>query len=80
MRTTMILDDALLARAMRLSGLSEKTAVVHAGLEALIARASAQRLARLGGTDPDASAGPRPRPEPATRRPARAGRGGRARG
>lgn len=72
MRTTMILDDSLLERAMRLTGLTEKTAVVHAGLEALIARASAQRLARLGGTDPLADAAPRARPaiDPARRTPA----------
>jgi Arc/MetJ family transcription regulator len=73
MRTTMNIDDALLARAMRLSGLTEKTAVVHAGLEALIARASAARLAKLGGFDPAATAGPRRRegralPETKTRR------------
>ncbi len=61
MRTTMIINDALLARAMELTGLREKTAVVHAGLEALIARASAQRLARLGGSDPNATAAPRRR-------------------
>ena len=67
MRTTMILDDTLLARAMRLTGLTEKTAVVHAGLEVLIARASAQRLARLGGTDPEAEAAPRPRAKKARR-------------
>jgi len=57
----MIINDELLARAMELTGLREKTAVVHAGLEALIARASAQRLARLGGSDPDATAAPRRR-------------------
>ena len=51
MRTTLIIDDDLLREAQRLSGLSEKTAVVHAGLEALIARESARRLARLGGTE-----------------------------
>jgi len=67
----MILDDALLAKAMRLTGLSEKTAVVHAGLEALIARASAERLRRLGGTDPGASAPPRRRPKPTDRRSTR---------
>ena len=61
MITTIILDDSLLARAMRLTGLKEKTAVVHAGLEALITRASAQRLARLGGTDPHAEPAPRSR-------------------
>jgi Arc/MetJ family transcription regulator len=56
MRTTMILDDALVERARALSGLREKTAVVHAGLEALIARESARRLAALGGTDRRATA------------------------
>ena len=52
MRTTLIIDDTLLGKARLLSGLVEKTAVVHAGLEALIARESARRLARLGGTEP----------------------------
>lgn len=51
MRTTLILDDALLARAQQLSGMREKTAVVHAGLHALIARESARRLAALGGSE-----------------------------
>jgi Arc/MetJ family transcription regulator len=51
MRTTLIIDDALLERAQQLSGIKEKTAAVHAGLEALIARESARRLARLGGTE-----------------------------
>lgn len=51
MRTTLIIDDALLRDAQRLTGLKEKTAVVHAGLEALIARESARRLAALGGTE-----------------------------
>ena len=50
MRTTLNLDDALLERARRLTGIKEKTALLHAGMEALIARASAQRLAALGGT------------------------------
>ncbi len=68
MRTTMILDDTLLSTAMRLSGISEKTAVVHAGLEALIARKSAERLAALGGTDPDATSAPRRRPPPTAKR------------
>jgi len=52
MRTTLILDDGLLERARQLSGLKEKTAVVHAGLEALISRESARRLAALGGSEP----------------------------
>lgn len=68
MRTTLNLDDALMDRAMRLTGLSEKTAVVHAGLEALIRRESARRLAALGGTDPKAAAPTRRRP-PDFRRP-----------
>ena len=52
MKTTMNIDDDLLARARRLTAIQEKTALVHAGLEALIARESARRLARLGGTEP----------------------------
>ena len=51
MRTTLILNDALLAEAMRQSGVKAKTAVVHLGLEALIQRESARRLA-LGGSMP----------------------------
>ena len=62
MKTTMILDDTLVARALALSGLTEKTAVVHAGLEALIARESARRLAKLGGTMPHLEETPRRRP------------------
>jgi Arc/MetJ family transcription regulator len=50
MRTTLNLDDRLLEEAQRLSGLSGKTAVIHAGLRALIARESARRLAALGGS------------------------------
>lgn len=50
MRTTLIIDDDLLEQARKLSGLQEKTAVLHAGLEALIARESARRLAALGGS------------------------------
>jgi len=51
MRTTLNLDEKLLARATCLSGIREKTALLHAGLEALIARESARRLAALGGTE-----------------------------
>jgi Arc/MetJ family transcription regulator len=51
MRTTLILDDDLLEKARSLTGLKEKTAMVHAGLEALIARESARRLAALGGSE-----------------------------
>lgn len=62
MRTTLNIDDDLLGRATKLSGLREKTAVVHAGLQALIARESARRLAALGGSDTKARVAPRRRP------------------
>ena len=52
MRTTLNIDDGLLQEATRLSGIREKTAVIRAGLEALIARESARRLAALGGSEP----------------------------
>ena len=48
MRTTLNLDDALLDRARQLTGIHRKTALLHAALEALIARESAKRLAALG--------------------------------
>lgn len=69
MRTTLILDDALVERARRLSGIAEKTALVHAGLEALIARAAARRLGALGGTMPGLTTPPRRRPAPRRRKP-----------
>lgn len=62
MRTTLNIDDALLERATELSGLREKTAVVRAGLEALVARESARRLAALGGIDKKVRRIPRRRP------------------
>jgi len=52
MRTTLNIDDTLFKEAARLCGIAEKTAVVRAGLEALIARESARRLAALGGSEP----------------------------
>ncbi|HEX4562107.1 MAG TPA: type II toxin-antitoxin system VapB family antitoxin [Gemmatimonadales bacterium] len=64
MRTTLILDDALLEQARELSGIQEKTALVRAGLEALIAREAARRLAALGGTMPGLTLTPRRRPAP----------------
>ena len=51
MRTTLNIDEALLLQAARLTGVSEKTSLVRMGLEALIARESARRLARLGGSE-----------------------------
>lgn len=62
MRTTLVLDQALVERAQLLTGISEKTAVLHEGLRALIARESARRLAALGGSDPKAAAPRRRRP------------------
>lgn len=51
MRTTLNLDDALIAEAQRLTGVKERTAVIHEGLRALIARESARRLSQLGGSE-----------------------------
>ena len=51
MRTTLNIDDQLLAEAQRITGLAEKAALVREGLKALIERESARRLARLGGTE-----------------------------
>ena len=50
MRTTLNLNQELLDKAASLTGVKEKTALIHLGLEALIARESARRLAQLGGT------------------------------
>ncbi|MBN2653613.1 MAG: type II toxin-antitoxin system VapB family antitoxin [Nitrospirae bacterium] len=50
MRTTLIIEDELLKKASKLTGIKEKTSIVRLGLEALIARESARRLALLGGT------------------------------
>ena len=52
MRTTLNLDDALLDEARRITGIHEKTALVHRGLQELIARESARALAALGGASP----------------------------
>ena len=51
MRTTINIDDTLLERAARLTGTTQKTALVRRGLEALIAQTSARRLAALGGSE-----------------------------
>ena len=62
MRTTLIIDDELLERAREYTGVQEKTALVHAGLEALIQRVASLRLAALGGTEPQLQPVPRRRP------------------
>ena len=61
MRTTLNIDDDLLAEARRVTGLAEKTALVKAGLIARIERESARRLAALGGTGQKLQAIPRRR-------------------
>ena len=61
MRTTVNLDDALLADARRLTGIDERTALLHEALRALIAREAARRLARLGGSEPRLRSAPRRR-------------------
>lgn len=62
MRTTLNIEDELLDRATKLTGVKEKTSLVRLGLEALIARESARRLAALGGTEKGLKAIPRRRP------------------
>jgi Arc/MetJ family transcription regulator len=61
MKTTLNIDDGILAKASRLTGVKEKTSLVRMGLEALVARYSAQRLAALGGSDPGVKPIPRRR-------------------
>jgi hypothetical protein len=62
MRTTLNVNETLLERAAELTGIKEKTALIHAGLEALIARESSRRLAALGGTAKGLKPIPRRRP------------------
>jgi Arc/MetJ family transcription regulator len=52
-RTTITLDDELVATAQQYTGIQEKSALVRAALKALVEREAARRLARLGGTQPD---------------------------
>lgn len=61
MRTTVTIDDELFARATELTGVTERSALLRAGLEALVRVESARRLAALGGTDASATAAPRRR-------------------
>jgi Arc/MetJ family transcription regulator len=60
-RTTLALDDALVAKASTLTGLRGKSALIREALKALIERESAKRLARLGGSEPRLAAIPRRR-------------------
>ncbi|MEO8922627.1 MAG: type II toxin-antitoxin system VapB family antitoxin [Caldimonas sp.] len=63
MRTTINIDDDLLAKAAKLTGPLDRSAMVHEGLRALIERESARRLARLGGTQAALKSAPRRRQE-----------------
>ena len=66
MRTTVNLDEILLAKAIKLTGPLDRTALLHEGLKALIERESAKRLAKLGGSQPKLKVAPRRRQERAT--------------
>jgi Arc/MetJ family transcription regulator len=61
MRTTVTLDDELLKDAGELTGIEEKSALLNEALKRLVQREAARRLARLGGSDPHATAPPRRR-------------------
>jgi Arc/MetJ family transcription regulator len=63
MRTTIAIDEELFSNAQEYTGLKEKSALVREALKALVEREAARRLARLGGTQPDAKASPRRRPQ-----------------
>jgi Arc/MetJ family transcription regulator len=65
MRTTVNIDDQLLAEAQRITGVTEKAALVREGLKALIERESARRLARLGASEPELGRVPRRQSDPA---------------
>ena len=63
MRTTINLDDDLLATAARLTGITDRTPLIRESLKAIIARESARRLALLGGSMPELQLTPRRRPD-----------------
>ena len=63
MRTTLNIDDSLIKRASKLTGIREKTSLIRLGLEALVARESSKRLAKLGGTEKNLEMIPRRRME-----------------
>ena len=64
MRTTLTLDDELLAKAHAMTGISERSTLIHDGLRLLIQREAARRLALLGGSAPGLIAAPRRRQAP----------------
>jgi Arc/MetJ family transcription regulator len=58
MRTTLTLDDDLVAKARAFTGLKEKSSLLREALKALNERESARRLARIGGSEPDLTTPP----------------------
>lgn len=64
MRTTIALDDNLIAKAQEFTGLSERSALIREALKALIEREAARRLAKVGGTGPEMRPIPRRRQPP----------------
>ncbi|WP_435894382.1 type II toxin-antitoxin system VapB family antitoxin [Oceaniferula spumae] len=64
MRTTLTIDTPLFEEASKLTGISEKGKLIREALNALIARESGKRLAKLGGTAPDMKSIPRRRSKP----------------
>jgi Arc/MetJ family transcription regulator len=65
MRTTINIDDGLLAEAADFTGITERTALIHGGLRELLQREAARRLAKFGGSQPRLRDIPRRRPDPA---------------
>jgi Arc/MetJ family transcription regulator len=63
MKATIAIDDELFAKAQEYTGLQQKSALVREALRALVEREAARRLARIGGTEPNAKAPPRRRPQ-----------------
>ena len=63
MRTTVTLDDELLSKAAKYTGIKERSTLLRVALEALVQREAARRLARLGGSEPDLEIAPRRRPK-----------------
>ncbi len=61
MRTTVTIDDELLEKAQKYTGIEEKSALIREALKSLVAREAGRRLAALGGSDPTAQAAPRRR-------------------
>ena len=62
MRTTVTLDDELVAKASQYTGITERSALLREALHSLVAREAARRMIALGGSDPTATAAPRRRP------------------